>query len=328
MSFESDNPQKQTTRCVVFAVYDGVTLLDVSGPGEVFQQATALGHPYAVRLVSVGGAPASTSGGIELPAIRPNDLADPIDTLIVPGAPDLPQGQIAPELLELVRVLAPKARRVASVCTGAFVLAELGLFDGRRVATHWRHTGNLARRYPRLSVEPDVLHVKDGNRYSSAGITAGIDLALALVEEDHGAAIARDIARELVMFLQRPGGQSQFSTALSGPAVPEGPLRAVTQAVIQDPAAGHTLESLARVAAVSPRHLTRLFQKQFQTTPLRWVERVRLDRAIHLLLDGASVTAAAHGSGFGSDETLRRVFARHLGTTPSEYRDRFSTTLP
>jgi transcriptional regulator GlxA family with amidase domain len=229
-------------------------------------------------------------------------------------------------LLDAVRDAAAGARRVASVCTGAFVLAELGLLDGRRAATHWRHASALARRYPRVLVEPDAIHVRDGRYVTSAGISAGIDLTLALVEEDHGAAVARSVARELVVFMQRPGGQSQFSAALAVPPARSDLLRSVIEGVLADPAADHGLAAMAARAAVSPRHLTRLFRSELGTTPGRWLERVRFDRAQQLLLEGHGVTAAAFGSGLGSDETLRRVFARQLGTTPSEFRARFGTT--
>ncbi|MFD1211387.1 GlxA family transcriptional regulator, partial [Arthrobacter sp. GCM10027362] len=254
--------------------------------------------------------------------------AGPLDTVEVAVAERLTGPAPDDELLGTVGTLAERAGRVASVCTGAFVLAELGLLDGRRATTHWRHAGTLARRYPRVHVEPDVIHVRDGRYITSAGITAGIDLALSLVEDDHGADAARTIARELVVFMQRPGGQSQFSTALETPPARSSLLRALTAAVHADPAAGHTLSTMAAAAAFSPRHLTRLFQAELNTTPARWVERVRLDRARQLLLEGHSITAAARHSGFGSDETLRRAFARHLGTTPTEYRNRFTTTRP
>ncbi|MGM7671341.1 GlxA family transcriptional regulator [Microbacterium sp. A93] len=279
-----------------------------------------------MSLVSPSGGPVTASSGVRLgPTVAAEGLG-PIDTLVVPGSPALPQGRIDQALLSLVEGLAGRAARVASVCTGAFVLAELGLLDGRRATTHWRHAAALSRRYPRVRVEPDVIHVRAGQCYTSAGITAGIDLALALVEDDHGPRAARDIARELVMFLRRPGGQSQYSTALSGSAAPDSPLRAVTEAVLADPAADHSLNTMSRAATVSSRQLTRLFRTELETTPARWVEQARLDRATQLLLDGLSVTATARRSGFGSDETLRRVVARQLGTTPTEYRQRFTST--
>ncbi|WP_432056613.1 GlxA family transcriptional regulator [Streptomyces sp. bgisy022] len=313
------------THRVGFVVFDGVTLLDVSGPAEVLQQAGRLGHPYELVLVSPRGGAVRSSTGMPLSGTVPAAGAGPVDTVLVAGGDRLAEEPVEAELTETVRALAASAARVASVCTGAFVLAELGLLDGRRATTHWRHATALARRHPRVSVEPDAIHVRDGRFLTSAGISAGIDLTLALVEDDHGAEAARHIARELVVFLRRPGGQSQFTTA-TAPPVGNALLGPPIEAVLADPAADHDLASLARAAAVSPRHLTRLFHAELGTTPARWVERVRLGRAQQLLLDGHGVTAAARLSGFGSDETLRRVFVRHLGTTPSAYRRRFATT--
>ncbi|MFF2850158.1 GlxA family transcriptional regulator [Streptomyces sp. NPDC058001] len=319
------------THRVAFLVFDGVTLLDVSGPLEVLHQAGRPAHPYTPVLVSPAGGDVTTSSGLVLAATTAAADAGPVDTLVVAGADRLAEESLAKEpmggdLLAAAAVLAERAPRVASVCAGAFVLAELGLLDGRRATTHWRHAKTLARRYPRIQVEPDALHIRDGRYLTSAGISAGIDLALALVEDDHGAEAARDAARELVVFMQRPGGQSQFSTALVTPPARNGLMRELTASVLADPAADHSLPAMAASAAVSTRHLTRLFQTELDTTPARWVERVRLDRAQQLLLDGHSVTSAAQHSGLGSDETLRRAFARHLGTTPTEYRRRFTTT--
>jgi transcriptional regulator GlxA family with amidase domain len=302
-------------------VYDCVTLLDVSGPLEVLHQA----NRYETVLVSPYGGEVRTASGLTLAGTITPDQAGQIDTVIVAGADELVDG-VPDEVLKATAELVKSADRVASVCTGAFVLAGLGLLDGRRATTHWRHVAAMARQYPKVNVEPDALYVTDGRYVTSAGISAGIDLALALVEADHGADLARATARELVVFLQRPGGQSQFSTAMSTPPARSDPLRAVTDTVVTDPGGDHTVPNLAASAAVSPRHLTRLFQSEFQTTPGRWVERVRLDRAQQLLLDGHSITKAARLSGLGSDETLRRAFARHLSITPTEYLRRFRTT--
>ena len=315
-------------RRVGFVVFDGVTMLDVSGPGEVLHQAVLAGHPYTPVLVSPCGGNVATSSGLVLAGTTAAADAGTLDTVVVAGAARLTEPHLDDELLATVRRVSAGARRVASVCTGAFVLAELGLLDGRRATTHWRQARTLAARYPKVQVEPDVIHVCDGRYITSAGITAGIDLALSLVEDDHGADAARAIARELVVFMQRPGGQSQFSTALETPPARSSLLRSLTDAVHADPAAEHSLSTMAMAAAVSPRHLTRLFQAELGTTPARWVERVRLDRAQQLLLGGHSITAAAQHSGFGSDETLRRAFARHLAITPTQYRERFTTSKP
>lgn len=214
------------------------------------------------------------------------------------------------------------------MCTGAFVLARLGLLEDRRATTHWRHVGLLARRHPEVHVERDAIFVRDGELVTSAGVSAGIDLALALAEADQGAEVARAIARELVVFLQRPGGQSQFSVATSAPIPRSAPLRKVLDAVAAQPAGDHSVPAMASAAAVSARHLARLFRDEVGTTPARWVERARLELAQRLLLEGATVTAAAERSGLGSDETLRRASARHAGTTPSEYQFRFTSARP
>ncbi|MEV7976967.1 GlxA family transcriptional regulator [Streptomyces sp. NPDC086519] len=314
------------THRVGFVVFEGVTMLDVSGPSEVLHQAGRLAAPYELVLVSPEGGTVTTSAGLALTGtVRAAD-AGPVDTALVAGGDLLAERPIDDALLTTARDLTERARRVASVCTGAFVLGELGLLDGRRATTHWRHAATFARRYPRVRVEPDAIHIRDGRYVTSAGISAGIDLTLALVEDDHGAAVARDIARELVVFLQRPGGQSQFSTAITTPPARSDLLRTLIASVLADPGADHSLPAMAASAAVSPRHLTRLFTAELGITPARWVERVRLDRARQLLLEGHSVTSAAQHSGLGSDETLRRAFARHLDTTPTHYRRRFTTT--
>ncbi|MHA6804001.1 GlxA family transcriptional regulator [Salinifilum ghardaiensis] len=315
------------THRVGIVVFDGVTLLDVSGPSEVLHQADRLGHHYEPVLISARGGEVTTAAGPALSGTVPAAEAGRLDTVLVAGGDRLAEQPLEAELLAVSRAVAARAARVAAVCTGAFVLAELGLLDGRRASTHWRHATALARRHPRVRVEPDAIHVRDGRFVTSAGISAGIDLTLALVEDDHGAEAARRIARELVVFLHRPGGQAQFTTATTPPARTE-TVRTLINSVLADPAAEHDLPSMARAAAVSPRHLTRLFRSELGTTPARWVERIRLDQAQQLLLDGHSVTSAARRSGLGSDETLRRAFARHLGTTPTTYLHRFTTTGP
>lgn len=307
-------------------VFDGMTLLDASGPAEVFHLAQWPGGPYRVEFLSAAGGPVRSTSGVTVDSTAAAQTPLHLDTVLVAGGPALATDPLDPDLLQTVRLLSEGAARVASVCTGAFVLAELGFLDGRRAATHWRHAAALARLHPRVTVEPDVIHIRDGRFLTSAGISAGIDLALALVEEDAGAAAARAVAQELVMLMQRPGGQTQFSAALSGPVPQSGALREVMESVQADPTAQHTVSALASRAGLSVRHLTRLFREQTGTTPSQWVERVRVDAARALILDGHPVTRAAQRSGFGSDETLRRAFARQLGTTPTAFRERFATT--
>lgn len=325
-------------------VFDRVTMLDVSGPAEVLNKADVInatvgaggtgvgvgvgGTGYELLYISPTGGNVRTSSGMTIADTVTPDGVGPLDTLMVAGAEHLATDPIDAELLSTVETLATGAGRVASVCTGAFALAELGYLDDRRATTHWRHADLLARRHPKVRVEPDIIHIRDGRYLTSAGITAGIDLTLALVEEDLGADVARAAARDMVMFMQRPGGQSQFSAALDTPPGANRVLRELLAAIKADPGADHTVSSMAATANVSTRHLGRMFHDELGTTPTRWVERIRLDRARQLILEGLPVTKVAELSGFSSDETLRRSFGRHLHTTPTEYRARFASALP
>jgi transcriptional regulator GlxA family with amidase domain len=304
-------------------VYDGVTLLDVAGPVEVLNEANTGRQRYAISTVAPDDGLVRTSSGVRL---APDGIAcaDRFDTVVVPGADGPPRYD--PALVATVAALASTARRVASICTGSFLLAEAGLLDGRAATTHWRYADTLRRRYPAVSVRPDALFVRSGTVFTSAGVSAGIDLALALVEDDHGPQLAREVARALVVFMQRPGGQSQFSARLELPAMPTGPLRAVLDTVTGDPAQDHTLTSMARRAGVSVRHLARLFRRELDLSAGQFVELCRIESAQRLLAEGTPVTTAARVSGFGSDETMRRAFLRRLGITPTTYRTRFATT--
>lgn len=316
------------THSVGVLVFDGMKMLDLSGPAEVFTEANRYGARYRLSIVSVGGAPVRSSIGMSVPVDGEASAAEPFDTLLVVGGDLLPAGPVDPELSATAKALADRAERVASVCTGAFVLAAAGLLEGKRATTHWQHTAALARSCPLTRVEPDAIFVRDGSTYTSAGVTAGIDLALALVEQDHGPDLPRKIARSLVVYMQRAGGQSQFSASLQGPAPRTPVLRMVQDAVQADPTADHGLESLAARVRVSPRHLTRMFRAELDTTPMKYVELIRFDRAKALLDAGHNATEAASLSGFPSYESLRRAFARHLGLSPTQYRHRFATTTP
>ncbi|MCF2527241.1 GlxA family transcriptional regulator [Yinghuangia soli] len=321
-------------RHIVFLAFPGVRQLDITGPLEVFATARDLGAAYSWTVCSPDGADVATPSGrlaVDAPA-DPTVLhaRGPVDTIIVPGSADLPEGPdpdgLLPALHALTSAAATPPRRVAAVCTGAFALASAGLLDHRRATTHWRHAATLARRHPLIEVEPDAIHVRDGHLLTSAGVTAGIDLALAMVEADAGADLAREVARDLVVFMQRPGGQSQFSSALRTAPPHHDLLRGVVDAIAADPAEDHRAPALAARAGLSVRHLTRLFHDQLGTTPAGYVEAARVAAAQGLLASGATVTGAAQRSGFGSDESLRRAFARRLGVTPSAYRARFRTT--
>ena len=248
------------------------------------------------------------------------------DTVLVPGSELPPSRFVTPEVVAATRQLSWSTRRLASVCSGAFVLAETGAFDGRRATTHWKFAEDLARRYPSIAVQPDALFTRDGNLYSSAGVAAGIDLALALVEEDHGADVARRVAQLLVVYMQRAGGQSQFSASLTGPA-PRSPLvRKVVDLICADPAFPHTVQTLADHARVSVRHLTRLFRAELEHSPAEYVAFIRFGVARDMLHAGHNVTEAAMAAGYGSSEALRRAFVARLGISPRKYQQRFRTT--
>ncbi|MEV5685021.1 GlxA family transcriptional regulator [Streptomyces sp. NPDC052164] len=313
---------------VAVVAFDGVQLLDVTGPAEVFTTARAFGAGYEVRIVSVTGADAVTSAGVRIGVDGTVDeLPGRPGTLLVPGRREWRRAVADRELVGRVRELAGRSGRVASVCAGAFLLAEAGVLDGRRAATHWRLAGELAGAYPGVTVETDPLFVRDGNVITSAGVTAGMDLALALVEEDHGAALAREVARELVVFMARPGGQSQFSARLRPREARHPVVRWAMDAIGADPGAPHSMSVLARRAGVSARHLSRLFRTDTGMTPGQYVESVRLEAARNLLAAGTDpVEAVAEQAGFGSAETMRRTFQHTLGVSPTAYRARFRTT--
>lgn len=310
-------------------VFDGVKLLDVAGPSEVLTEANEFGADYELVLLSADGRPvrSSTGMGIEVDAAFTDPGLD-LHTLVVAGGDRLPTRPIEPELLDGVRRLAHTAERVCAVCTGAFVLAATGLLSGRRVTTHWRHACRLARAYPRLTVEPDAIYVSDGKVLTSAGVSAGVDLTLAVVEHDAGGEVARAVAQSLVVFLQRPGGQSQFSPALQVARPRNEIVRELVDHITANPAEDHSATALAARANVSVRHLSRLFVDELGLTPARFVETVRIDAAKRALVRGETVATAARQAGFGTPESLRRAFVIGLGVSPREYRSRFSATSP
>jgi transcriptional regulator GlxA family with amidase domain len=311
----------------VILVYDGVKLLDFAGPADVFAEANRLGARYRVALVSPTGEDVVSSLGIRIAVDgAPGAEPDP-DTFMVAGGDIYPSSAVAPELVQATTTLSSGAHRVASICTGAFILAAAGLLDGKRATTHWKVARKLAARYPATQVEPDSIYVRDGTTYTSAGVSAGIDLALALVEEDHGADLTREVARALVVYLQRSGGQSQFSASLRGSPPRSPALRRITDLVTANPSSNYSLTELARHLNVSPRHVTRLFTDELSTTPARYVESIRFDIAKALLDQGYTATQAAARAGFPSYESLRRVFARELQISPAAYQRRFRTAL-
>lgn len=320
------------TRRVVLVAFPGVNLLDVAGPGEVFSSiAEAFGdegadREYSVEIVSTTRElRVESSSGLALQANGTvSGLRGEIDTLLVPGGTGVWEALKDEVLLDWLRRKAPRVTRVGSICTGAFILAAARLLDGRRATTHWRWCERLAREYPRVSVEPDPIFVRDGSLFTSAGVTAGMDLALALVEEDLGREVALTIARHLVLFVRRPGGQSQFSPLLELQAAERRPLRDLQLWVGENLAADLSVEALAGRSHMSPRNFARVFHKEVGTTPARFVERLRVDAARRLLEEtDAGLEQVARACGFGGADSMRRSFLRVLRVPPNDYRGRF-----
>jgi transcriptional regulator GlxA family with amidase domain len=309
---------------VTALVFDGMKMLDLAGPFEVFAEAAKFRARYELSVRSSDGRPVKSSTGVRVPVDGPVSSATEVGTALIVGGDALPTAPIDPSLTAAAAALSGRAERTASICTGAFILAAAGLLDGRRATTHWQHARLLAAAHPSVLVEPDAIYVEDGTIFTSAGVSAGIDLALALVERDHGEEIARSVAQSLVVFLQRPGGQSQFSPSLALPRPTTAILRQITDSVAADPAADHSVAALAARAHLSARHLSRLFHQELGSSPAKYVESVRVDAAMRLLHLGESVTVCAQRVGVGSPETLRRVFIARVGVSPRAYQQRFS----
>ena len=311
--------------------FPAVQLLDVAGPLQVFVSANDLmaksggAAPYAPRVVAPGSVGVVASAGLGLAAAPLPAFDAALDTLMIAGGPGVDEAAADPVLVDWVRARGMHARRIASVCTGAFLLAASGLLDGRRAATHWSFAAELARRFPAVHVEPDPIFIHDGPIWSSAGVTAGIDLALALVEEDLGRIVALAVARYLVMFLKRPGGQAQFSAALLLQAADD--RFAALHDWISDTLAGDlSVGVLARQAGMSERSFIRHYTEATGVTPARAVEKLRVEAVRHLLSDTRlPAKRIAARCGFGSEETMRRSFVRLLAATPQEYRARFGS---
>lgn len=305
---------------MLIVLFDGVQSLDVTGPLEAFAHA---GAAYEIMTASLGGHPVRTSSNLTVvPDGDLRELTGDVNLLLVPGGPGARRRD--PALVRWLAGRAPQATRIASVCTGAFLLAEAGLLRGRRVTTHWAHCAELAVRYPDLTVDPDPIFVRSGDVVTSAGITAGIDLALALIEDDLGRAAALEVARQLVVFLRRPGSQSQFSAQLSAQVAGRAPLRDVQQWIAEHPAADLSVPALAEKASLSPRQFARAFAAEVGMPPGRYVDRARLEAARRRLEDTASgVEETARACGYGTPEAMRRAFVTALGVSPAEYRRRF-----
>jgi len=318
-------------RRIALLAFPDVQALDLFGPLEVFAAADRLGGGgwYAPELIAARAAPIATSSGVRLlPDRATSTVRGHLDTLIVAGGAGARAAAADPELLRFIARAARRARRVCSVCTGAFLLAEAGLLDGRRATTHWSACEALARRHPAVRVEADPIFVRDGQVATSAGVTAGMDLALALVEEDLGPDVARQVARWLVLFLKRPGGQSQFSAPLAGPAASRPALREIQEWIPAHLADDLSVSALAARATMSPRNFARAFRRELGVTPAAYVERLRVERARALLESTADPAKAVAGQcGFATPETMRRAFQRQVGSSPGEYRNRFRPAL-
>lgn len=320
---------RKKSRTVVILALQGVQLLDVSGPLDVFAEANnQAGYAaYKLLVAAAGPGPIISSSGVMLipDRIIDRDIDETIDTLLVAGCPNASEAPLDAVVTPWLQKRAPKARRFGSVCTGAFYLAEAGLLDGRRVTTHWAAAEKLSKRYPMVCVDPDAIQISDGRLRTAAGVTAGLDLALALVEEDLGREIGMKVASQLVMFFKRPGGQMQFSR--KGEAAPAGraALQELQRWVAANPALDHSVTNLAKRMDLSPRHFARLFRSEVGITPASWVEEARVSAARGLLETGNEAPKqVASNCGFADADTLRRAFVRHVGVTPAEYRKRFA----
>ncbi|OBG55097.1 MULTISPECIES: GlxA family transcriptional regulator [unclassified Mycobacterium] len=315
------------TRKVVIAGFPGVQALDVVGPHEVFTGASLLtGGGYEVALASIDGQAVTTPTGLAFVAAPLPDPGEPVDTVVLPGGGGVDAARSDAELIGWIKAVAATARRVVTVCTGAFLAAEAGLLDGQRVTTHWAFAGRLAREFPAIDVDADPIFVRSSETvWTAAGVTAGIDLALSLVEDDHGTEVAQTVARWLVLYLRRPGGQTQFAAPVWMPRAKRNSIRTVQEAIEAEPGGEHSIDELARRAAMSPRHFTRVFTAEVGEAPGQYVERIRTEAARRQLEEtDDTVVAIATRCGFGTAETMRRNFLRRVGIPPDQYRKAFA----
>lgn len=310
---------------VVIVAFDGVQALDVTGPSDVFDFAGRDRGAYEIEVVAPAPVVRTSSGLQIVPHATIDRFRGRIDTLIVAGSTGERRDAVDEELITWLRAASRRARRTASVCTGAFLLARAGILDGRKATTHWKACEDLARQYPAVTVLPDPIYVRDGDVYTSAGVSAGIDLALALVEEDLGAQVALRVARELVLFVRRPGGQTQFSRGLAGQAASRPGIRELQEWIADHLDEDLSVTALAGRALMSPRNFARVFAAETGSTPAAYVEAIRLERA-RMLLESSEerIEEIARRCGFGTVETLRRSFGRHLHVSPHSYRERFA----
>lgn len=318
-------------RKVLIVGFPGIQPLDVVGPFDVFAGASlALSaegkEPYQPFVASIDGQPVSTETGLTFATVELPDPSEPIDTLILPGGHGVHAARQDSRITDWIAAAAPHARRVVTVCTGAFLAAQTGLLDGCRATTHWAFTDQLAREFPAVEVDPDPIFVRSSaSVWTAAGVCAGIDLALALVEDDHGTELAQTVARYLVLHLRRPGGQTQFAAPVWAARAKREPIRAVQDAIESEPGGAHSICELARRAAMSPRHFTRVFTDEVGEAPGAYVERVRTEAARRQLEQTEDTVATiAARCGFGTAETMRRNFIRRIGVPPDHYRKTFT----
>lgn len=313
---------------VAIVIHEGVQALDVAGPADVFSEANTFldsADRYETVLVAAHRNPLRASNGIQMVAdLTFEEAAGGFDIILVAGTPTPPEAEPQASLAQWVKELPWRSSIYGSICTGTFVLGYAGLLDDRRVTTHWQDAQALAAKFPRAKVEPDLIYVRDGRLITAAGVTAGIDLGLALVRQRHGAETALKVAKRLVVVAQRQGGQSQFSPYLSAPADPESPMSRVQNHVMGDLAARHTLESLAQQVGMSARNLARHFVQETGITPHEFVERARVDAARAMLeASDRPLKAVAFDCGFGTTDRMRDIFNERLGVTPNQYRASF-----
>ncbi len=326
--------QTSRTRRIVFVAAPGTEILDLVGPLQVFARASEMFRKqnpdsapiYSVEVVTTSAHRSFVANcGLRITANKTfRELRGKIDTLLIAGGSAIEQDAITADVVRWLRKIAGRIRRIGSVCTGAMLLARAGLLDGRRATTHWNWCEVLIRRAPRADVDPDPIFVRDENVYTSAGVTAGMDLALALVEEDHGSPLALQVARNLVLYLRRPGGQSQFSAALSLQLTDRKPLLELEAWVLDNLNKPLNVPMLAGRVAMSPRNFARVFTKEMKTTPAKFVERLRVEAARRRLEESPnSMETIASECGFGNVNSMRNVFQRTLKIAPGQYRRHF-----
>lgn len=310
--------------------YTGMLALDVTGPTDVFHAATELlsqkgkeNDGYELRFSAIQAGPVQTSSGLQLHADSTAG-SQKVDSLLVPGGMSAENVSTDSSIIRTVELASQQAERIVSVCSGAFLLAAAGLLDGRRATTHWMMTNRLTELYPKVQVEPDAIYVQDGNIATSAGVTAGIDLALALVEDDYGPELAIEVARLLLLYRRRPGNQSQFSSPLAIQSKASKRFSALFDWLETNLNENITVERMAEQANMSPRTFARTFPSETGMSPGRFIEQLRIDRARELLEAGVEgLENVAYKSGFGREERLRRAFQRRLGISPAQYRAHF-----